>query len=93
MKIGEAFDVIGERIQTDYKQISPNLYEVGFEVSLRNHKQENVNVLVEEPVPGDWEMLSNTHPYDKQSVHLIRFDVPVAKDKEVKVRYRIRYRF
>jgi hypothetical protein len=93
MKVGEAFDVIGERIQTDYKQISPNLYEVGFEVSLRNHKQENVNVLVEEPVPGDWEMLVNTHPYEKLSAHLIRFDVPVAKDQGVKVRYRIRYRF
>ena len=93
LKIGEAFDVIGERVQTDYKQISPNLYEVGFDVSVRNHKQENVNVFVEEPVPGDWEMLSNTHPYDKLSAHLIRFNVPVAKDQEVKVRYRIRYRF
>ena len=93
LKIGEAFDVIGERVQTDYRQISPNLYEVGFDVSVRNHKQENVNVFVEEPVPGDWEMLSNTHPYDKLSAHLIRFNVPVAKDQEVKVRYRIRYRF
>jgi hypothetical protein len=93
LKIGEAFDVIGERVQTDYRQISPNLYEVGFEVSLRNHKQENVNVFVEEPVPGDWEMLSNTHPFDKLSAHLIRFNVPVAKDQEVKMKYRIRYRF
>ena len=93
LKIGEAFDVIGERVQTDYRQISPNLYEVGFDVSVRNHKQEDVNVFVEEPVPGDWEMLSNTHPYDKLSAHLIRFNVPVAKDQEVKVRYRIRYRF
>jgi hypothetical protein len=93
LKIGEAFDVIGERVQTDYRQISPNLYEVGFDVSVRNHKQENINVFVEEPVPGDWEMLSNTHPFDKLSAHLIRFNVPVAKDQEVKVRYRIRYRF
>src|SRR5512136_2299812 len=36
MKIGEAFDVVGERVQTDYRQISPGIYEVGFEVSLRN---------------------------------------------------------
>ena len=93
MKIGEAFDVVGERIQTDYRQISPGVNEVGFEVTLRNHKAENVNVLVEEPIPGDWEMLSNTHPYSKLTAHLIRFDVPVAKDQEVKVRYRIRYRF
>jgi len=49
--------------------------------------------LVEEPIPGDWEMLSNTHSFEKLSAHLIRFDVPVAKDKEVKVKYRIRFRY
>jgi hypothetical protein len=92
-KIGEAFDIVGERIQTDYKHLGRNLFEVAFEVSLRNHKKEDIQVLVEEPIPGDWEMLSNTHPYDKLSAHLIRFEVPVAKDKEVKVKYRIRFKY
>jgi hypothetical protein len=93
IKIGEAFDVVGERIQTDYKRLGSNLFEVAFEVSLRNHKKEDIKVWVEEPIPGDWEMLSNTHSYEKLSAHLIRFDVPVAKDKEVKVRYRIRFKY
>jgi hypothetical protein len=93
IKIGEAFDVVGERVQTDYKHLGRNLFEVAFEVSLRNHKKEDIQVLVEEPIPGDWEMLSNTHPYDKLSANLIRFEVPVAKDKEVKVKYRIRFRY
>ena len=93
IKIGEAFDVVGERVQTDYKRLGRNLFEVGFEVSLRNHKDEDIKVFVEEPIPGDWEMLSNTHPYEKLQAHLIRFDVPVAKDKEVKVKYRIRFRY
>jgi len=93
IKIGEAFDVIGEKIQTEYKHLGFNLYEVAFEVSLRNHKKEDIRVLVEEPIPGDWEMLSNTHPYEKLSAHLIRFEVPVARDKEVKVKYKIRFRY
>ena len=93
LKIGEAFDVVGERVQTDYKRLADNLFEVAFEVSLRNHKNEDIKVLVEEPIPGDWEMLSNTHPYEKVSANLIRFNVPVAKDQEVKVRYRIRFRY
>lgn len=92
IKIGEAFDVVGERVQTDYKRLGDNLFEVAFEVSLRNHKKEEIKVLVEEPIPGDWEMLSNTHPFEKVNAHLIRFDVPVAKDKEAKVRYRIRFK-
>jgi hypothetical protein len=93
IKIGEAFDVVGEKVQTEYKHLGYNLYEVAFEVSLRNHKKEDIKVLVEEPIPGDWEMLSNTHPYEKLSAHLIRFDVPVGKDKEVKVKYRIRFKY
>jgi hypothetical protein len=93
LKIGEAFDVVGERVQTDYKRLADNLFEVAFEVSLRNHKNEDIKVLVEEPIPGDWEMLSNTHPYEKVSARLIRFDVPVGKDQEVKVKYRIRFKY
>jgi hypothetical protein len=93
IKIGEAFDVVGERIQTDYKRLGSNLFEVAFEVTLRNHKKEGINVLVEEPIPGDWEMLSNSHPFEKLQAHMIRFDVPLAKDKEVKVKYRIRFRY
>lgn len=93
IKIGEAFDVVGERVQTDYKHLGYNLYEVAFEVSLRNHKKEDIKVLVEEPIPGDWEMLSNTHPFEKLSANAIRFEVPVAKDKEVKVKYRIRFKY
>jgi hypothetical protein len=93
IKIGEAFDVVGERVQTDYKRLGRNLFEVAFEVSLRNHKNEDIKVFVEEPIPGDWEMLSKTHPYEKVNAHLIRFEVPVAKEKEEKVKYRIRFRY
>jgi len=93
IKIGEAFDVVGERVQTDYKRLGSNLFETAFEVSLRNHKNEDIKVFIEEPIPGDWETLSNTHPFEKLSAHLIRFEVPVAKDKEVKVKYRIRFKY
>ncbi len=93
IKMGEAFDVVGERTQTDYKRLGDNLFEVAFEVSLRNHKKEDIKVWIEEPIPGDWEMLSNTHPFDKVRSNLIRFDIPVAKDKEVKVKYRIRFKY
>jgi len=93
VKIGEAFDVVGERIQTDYKHLDSKLYEVAFEVSLRNQKSEDIKILVEEPIPGDWEMLSNTHPYEKVQANLIRFQVPIGKNQEVKVRYKVRFRY
>ena len=93
LKIGEAFDVVGERVQTDYRSLGSNLYEVGFEVNLRNHKKEDIKVLVEEMIPGDWEMLFQSHSFEKLQANRIRFEVPVAQNKEAKVKYRVRYRY
>ncbi len=93
VKIGEAFDVAAERVQTDFKQPEARVNEVTFEVSLRNQKNEDIKVFVEETIPGDWEIISNTHSYEKLQANLIRFIVPVAKEQEAKVRYKVRIRY
>ena len=92
IKMGEAFDVIGTRKQTDFKRVSNTVSEMTWEIALRNHKAEEVTVRVEEPVPGDWDVLSNSHKYTKADAHTLRFDVPVPKDGEAKVTYRVRVR-
>jgi hypothetical protein len=93
VKIGEVFDVAAEKAQIDFKQLETRLHEITMEVTLRNQKNEDVRILVEEPVPGDWQMISNTHSYEKIQANLIRFIVPVAKEQEVKVRYKVRVRY
>jgi hypothetical protein len=93
IKMGDAFDVVGERIQKDWKKIGPSLYEVEWEISLRNHKTEAVTVEVIEPVPGDWEVLRSTHAYEKVSAFTMRFRVLVPEDGEAKLNYRVRVRF
>src|ERR687897_3398405 len=57
IKMGNAFDIVGERKQTEWRKISDNLYEVAFEISLRNHKDEPVTISVIEPMLRDWEIL------------------------------------
>ncbi len=90
LKVGEAFDVVAERRQTDWKEIASDVYESEWEITLRNHKKEDVTVSLIEPLYGTWQVLNNSHPFTKEDAFTIRFDVPVAKDKEVKVIYRIR---
>ncbi len=90
LKVGEAFDIAAERIQTDYRQITTRLHESEWEITLRNHKEENVTVGIVEPLFGSWKVISNSHPYKKVDAFTIRFDVRVPKDKEVKVKYRVR---
>jgi hypothetical protein len=93
IKMGEAFDVVGERVQKDWRKVAPGLYEVEWEIGLRNHKQEAVTVQVVEPVPGDWEMVRSTHAHEKVEAHTLRFTVPLPKDGAAKIAYRVRLRF
>jgi len=90
LKIGEAFDVVAERFQTDYRRISTRLHESEWEITLRNHKEKEIYVGVVEPVFGNWQVISNTHPYKKVDAFTIRFDVKIPKDDEIKIKYRIR---
>src|SRR5690349_15550280 len=67
--IGNAFDVIAERKQTDYKRIDSHVWEMEFEITLRNHKETPITVEVNEPIGGDWEMLSSTYKYMRSEEH------------------------
>jgi hypothetical protein len=93
LKMGEAFDVVGDRKQTDWKKIAPHVWEVEWEVSLRNHKTEPVTVQVIEPVPGEWQVLHATHKADKIEAHTLRFGVPIARESAAKLSYRVRIRY
>jgi len=91
--LGDAFDVVGSRKQTDWKKIAKNVYEASFEVVLRNHKKEDVAVKVVEPIPGDWTILSSSHEYKKTAASLAEFSVPVLPDQEVKLTYTVRMQY
>jgi len=93
IKMGDAFDVVGERKQTDWRKIADNLYEAAFEISLRNHKDEPVTISVIEPMMRDWEILTSSHAHKKVEAHTAQFEIPVAKDGETKLTYRARYKF
>jgi hypothetical protein len=91
--IGNAFDVVAEHKQTDYKSISGHVWEMEFEVTIRNHKDVPITVEVNEPIGGDWEMLSSTYKYTKTAAFAAQFNVPVAKDGKAVLKYRIRARW
>jgi len=93
IKLGDAFDLAASRRQTDWKKIASDTYEAGFEISLRNHKKEDVAVKVVEPIPGDWEILASSHEYRRTSAATAEFNLPVTKDSETKLTYRVRMRF
>ncbi len=92
IKMGEAFDVVGERTQRDFRKTGPRTWEVEWEISLRNHKKDAQTVTVIEPVPGDWQVLQASHPTEKIEAHTLRFRVDVPKEDTAKLVYRVRVR-
>ena len=93
VKIGNAFDIVSERKQTDYKSIAKNVWEMEFEITIRNHKDTAVTVQVNEPIGGDWEMLSSTYPARKTEAFAAQFNVPVKANGESVLKYRVRARW
>ena len=91
--IGNAFDIVAEHKQTDYKTLGGRTYEMEYEITLRNHKESPVTIEVNEPIGGDWEMLSSTFPAKKTAAFAAQFNVPVAKDGTSVLKYRVRVRY
>jgi hypothetical protein len=90
LKIGNAFDVVAERKQTDFQKIAGSTYEVEFEVTLRNHKAVPITVEVNEPIGGTWRMLRASHDWTKTDAWAAGFTVPVAANGSATVNYRVR---
>ena len=93
LHIGNAFDVVAERKQTDYKKLSDRLYEFEYEITLRNHKDAPITVEVNEPIGGDWEVISSTYKFTKTAAFAAQFQVPVDKDGTSVLKYRVRVKY
>lgn len=94
IKLGEAFDIVGERKQTAFKVVvSGHVYDESFEITLRNHKSEPVNVRVAEVLYrwSDWEIREESTKHEKIDSQMVVFPVAVPADGEAKVTYTVRY--
>ena len=90
LKIGNAFDVVCERNQIDFQRISSNVYELEYEITLRNHKAIPITVEVSEPIGGTWRVVRSTHTATKTAAWAAQFNVPVAQDGTATLKYRVR---
>ncbi|MBS1766760.1 MAG: DUF4139 domain-containing protein [Acidobacteria bacterium] len=98
LKLGESFDVTGHRKQTDYKDLGRDskrreVSESAYEIRLKNAKKEAATVIVREPIPGDWEMVSSSLPFTKPASGTAEFKVPVPAEGEAVLTYRVRVKW
>lgn len=93
LKIGEAFDVVAEEVQTENKKITNRVYEQSWELTFKNRKKEDITIEVERYLGNYWEVLSSSLDYKKKDSQNIVFQVPVKSDSETVLKFKIKYTY
>jgi len=92
--VGDAFDIVGEKTVTDRKQ-AQRWRQESITIQVRNHKEEDIKVLVREHLTGgqQWEITAKSQDFKKIDASTIEFTVPVAKNGKADVTYTVDYRW
>ena len=98
LKLGEAFDVIADKKQTDFKVLPQpskglSMYESAYELTLKNAKKEAVTVTVVEPIGGDWRIISESQPSKKTSSTANIWKVTVPAEGKTTLSYRVSVKY
>ena len=94
VRLGTAFDVVGERRQTDFAlNTKGRVMEEAFEIKIRNHKKQAVEVIVRENLYrwSQWSLIQQSVASEKKDAQTVEFPVRIAADGEAVVTYRVRY--
>ena len=94
--LGVAFDLVGERVQTDFETVSRTVVRESFEIRLRNRKDdEAVEIRVPERLYrwSDWQISESSAAFEKLDSSTIEFRVTVAPGAEEVLTYTAQYSF
>jgi len=91
LQLGKAFDIVGERRQTDFED-SNWYYRESYHINVRNHKKEPVKVSVLERFYrwNEWK-LTTAQPYKKIDSRTVEFVLDVPSDATGEIDYTVRY--
>ncbi len=93
LNIGNAFDVVGERKQTNFTKINDRTIEESYQIKVRNHKTDAVEVRIVEHLSrwSNWQVTQSNQDYTKTDSQTIEFRVKVTPDSEGTANYTVRY--
>ncbi len=99
LKLGEAFDITADKKQTDFQKIPAGfnarggVIETAYAMEIRNAKSEPIVAKVVEPMPGDWQMIHESHAHTKDSAHTAIWNVPVPAEGKTTLTWRVRTKY
>ncbi len=91
--IGSAFDLVAERVQTEFRQLDPNTHESAWRITIRNRSADDRTVAVYEPLSGDAVIVEESQSHERIDADTVRWEVAVGAGSETVLTYRVRTRF
>lgn len=98
LKLGDAFDVTADKKQTNFKKAHAigkynYAYTTSFQIDLKNAKNEEVEVVVQEPIPGDWKMKKQSHEHEKVASGTAEWKIKVPAEGKTTLTYEVLVRY
>jgi hypothetical protein len=88
---GVAFDLVSKRTQLSQERLGDRTFRDSFQITLTNHKEQDVLIQVREHLFGDWKIVRSQPDYVKLDAQTIEFQVPVAQGSKSVVQYTVEY--
>ncbi|MDP2433343.1 MAG: DUF4139 domain-containing protein [Pseudomonadota bacterium] len=99
LKLGEAFDITADKKQTDFQKLAATynsrggVIESGYQMEIRNAKRKQVVVTVIENVPGEWQMIQESHPHKRETSNSAVWQVSVPAEGKAVLNWRVRVKY
>lgn len=98
LKLGQAFDITAEKRQTDYQKIAAyggrgGVHESAYALTVRNAKGEKIVVKVVELIAGDWQMVAESQPHQKETASSAVWWLAVPPEGTATLTWRVRVRY
>jgi hypothetical protein len=90
LHLGNSFDVTARKRQTDFHLITACSSDSSYEIVISNAKSTAQDVLVVEPIPGDWQIIDESLRHAKSSASTASWSVHVPPDKRSILTYTAR---
>ncbi|SYZ74148.1 conserved exported hypothetical protein [Candidatus Zixiibacteriota bacterium] len=90
LNIGYAFDISAGEKMLNYQKISDRVEERTYEISLRNHKKEDITIIVKKRLSGDWTITKSNYDYVKEDAGTVTFNIPVKANEKAVLSYIVR---
>lgn len=90
LHLGDSFDVTARKRQTDFHLSSYCSSDSSYQIVISNAKTTAENVLVVEPIPGDWQIVNENMPHVKSSAQTASWNVRIPPGERSTLNYTAR---